>query len=89
MIRDTHSSSNNDISVPRPHTEIFKRSLAYAGPKLWNNIPLREVSNISAFKTPYEKICLKQYRYIVLTLLMYYLLLYYFLLSCSPYPFSF
>ena len=49
---NTRSSSNNDLSVPRPHTEIFKRSLAYAGPKLWNKIPLsiREVSNMSAFK---------------------------------------
>ena len=49
---NTHSSSNNDLSVPRPHTEIFERSLAYAGPKLWNKIPLsiREVSNMSAFK---------------------------------------
>ena len=58
---NTRSSSNNDLSVPRPHTIIFKPSLAYAGPKLWNKIPLsiREVSNISAFKHHNEKIYLK------------------------------
>ena len=49
---NTRSSSTKELIVPRPHTEIFKRSLAYAGPKIWNSLPIaiREVPNINIFK---------------------------------------
>ena len=32
-------SKNQNLSVPFPHKEIYKKSFQYAGAKIWNNLP--------------------------------------------------
>ena len=33
------SISNNNFTVPMPRTSLFKDSLSYSGPVIWNAIP--------------------------------------------------
>ncbi len=37
--------------IPRPYKEIFKQSLSYSGPVIWNNLPtvLRNVQTLNTF----------------------------------------
>ena len=56
----THSSNHSLVSnsshfllhLPFPHKDIFKQSLCYAAPVLWNKLPdnIRSASSIIAFK---------------------------------------
>ena len=43
---------NGNLYVPKPRTEMFKKSFSYSGPFLWNNLPIsiRNVPSINAFK---------------------------------------
>ena len=34
------SDFSNNLSLPFPHTELFKKSLQYSGAKLWNALPV-------------------------------------------------
>ena len=36
---NTRSASNNVLVLPKPNIELFKTSLVYKGPQLWNNLP--------------------------------------------------
>ena len=65
--RDTHelstrSSHNNMIQVPEPKLEIFKNSLKYQGPILWNSLPpqLKTASDIECFKRMYKQLYFKR-----------------------------
>ena len=42
------STSGQTFIPPRPNKEIFKQSIAYSGPIIWNSLPtsLRSVDNI-------------------------------------------
>jgi hypothetical protein len=48
--RETRQSQ--DLLVPLPHTEMFKRSLTYQAPYLWNKLPqnIRNTEDRSSFK---------------------------------------
>lgn len=49
------SAKNSDLFVPQPKKEIFRKSLTYSGPKLWNNIPhsIRKSETIRKFQASY------------------------------------
>ena len=42
----------NVLMVPRPRTEMLRKSLSYIGPEIWNNLPthLHDSMNIISFK---------------------------------------
>ena len=46
-----------DIKLPLPKTEYMKKSIAYAGPTLWNALPstLRSSDSLSVFKRNLKK----------------------------------
>lgn len=56
FVNDTHGYNlrNSDINlkIPLPHTDYSKRSLAYSGPVLWNNLPssIKTTSSFNIFK---------------------------------------
>ncbi len=39
----SHTNASSSFVIPRPHKEIFRQSLSYSGPIIWNNLP-NEVS---------------------------------------------
>ena len=45
------SASNQNFYIPKPKLSIFKESLSYSGPIIWNNIPseIKSSSNLNAF----------------------------------------
>ena len=49
----TRSCSTNNFLIPKPNKEIFKQSLTYSGPIIWNNLPtdIKEKSSIMAFQS--------------------------------------
>ena len=49
------STSTNQLSVPFPNTEAYKKSLSYSGPVLWNNLPLKiqSADSVKVFKRVY------------------------------------
>ena len=53
--RNRRSVSNNDLYIPRPNTEMFRRSFAYRGAKLWNDLPchIRNAKTLQEFKRWY------------------------------------
>ena len=53
---DTRSSENMNLYVPKYTKEICKRSFAYKGSMLWNDLPdeVKESSSLDAFKTNYR-----------------------------------
>ena len=66
LVRNTHhystrSSSSNDIALPLPRTQMFKRMLLFNGPKVWNSIPdnIRSSTNLVCFKAMYKKYLLQ------------------------------
>lgn len=52
------SSKNNDLIIPRPKTEFFKKSLSYSGPKIWNSLDtcIKNSMSIQAFKSTYKSL---------------------------------
>ena len=58
-IRPSHlrSSNEKDFIIPKPNSELFKRSMSYSGAKIWNSIPnnIRECKNIKSFIFNYNK----------------------------------
>ena len=53
----TRSAQNKDVVTPRPNIELFKKSLSYNGPLVWNALPtnLKSSENISDFKRSYKE----------------------------------
>ena len=46
------------LLIPKAKTELFKKSFAYSGPKLWNELPfsIRQAFSNNAFKTKVKSI---------------------------------
>ena len=55
---NTRSSERNDVILPFPRKEIFKRSLMYDGASVFNSLPaiLKDCDNLSDFKKWYKEI---------------------------------
>jgi hypothetical protein len=53
-LRDKHKMH---LHVPRPKCEIYKRSLLYSGPVLWNQLPtqLQSATSLNSFKSMYKR----------------------------------
>ena len=49
------SVDSKALKVPKPSLEIYRKSLAYLGSKIWNELPesVRKVSNLNQFKTSF------------------------------------
>lgn len=56
-LQSLRSSAAINYVLPRPHKELFKQSLIYSGPLIWNNLPdnLRQLGTIDSF----HKNCIK------------------------------
>ena len=52
----THAAISSCLSLPKPRTEILKRSLLYSGPYVWNSLPnhLKQATSILSFKRLYK-----------------------------------
>ena len=44
----TRSATSSCLSLPKPRTELLKRSLLYSGPYVWNSLPnhLKQATSI-------------------------------------------
>ena len=53
--KQLRSSSNNQLLIPKPNLEIYRKSITYSGSKLWNALPLhiRSAPTINQFKSSY------------------------------------
>ena len=51
--RQLRSHSSHTLTIPFPHSEIFKKALFYSGPFHWNN--LSAASSVQSFKSLYLK----------------------------------
>ena len=49
------SVSGENFVIPRPNLSIFKESLSYSGPVIWNSIPL-EIKNFSSLNCLAENV---------------------------------
>ena len=55
--RHNHSTRNADnslLTIPRPNSSLYKRSLAYNGAVTWNELPLTVCSSLQSFKHNYK-----------------------------------
>ena len=50
-LQSLRSTSNLNFLTPRPQKEIFKQSLIYSGPVIWNNLPdyLKNIETTDSF----------------------------------------
>ena len=60
--QNTRSASNNVLVLPKPNIELFKTSLVYKGPQLWNNLShdIQCVYDVSVFKECLKTCLMKQ-----------------------------
>ena len=51
------SEYNEELKVPKPRIEFFRKSLIYSGPVIWNVIPknIRQSDTLQKFKITYIK----------------------------------
>ena len=56
--RNLRSYDNMTLHQPIPNYDIFKRSLAYNGPTIWNALPriIKTSSTIMQFKREYKNV---------------------------------
>ena len=54
----TRNSTNGGFLIPKPRTELYKQSLYFAGPSVWNNLhpALRMEQTLQSFKYKYKQI---------------------------------
>ena len=52
---DLRSTRNQTLHVPKPNLEMYRKTLAYSGPKIWNNLPesVRTAPTLGSFKQRY------------------------------------
>ena len=52
----THAATSSCLSLPKPCTELLKRSLLYSGPFVWNSLPnhLKQATSILSFNRLYK-----------------------------------
>ena len=45
------SITNQNFAIPKPKLTLYKESISYSGPVIWNNIPndIRYLANVSSF----------------------------------------
>lgn len=50
--RQTRSSANNALHIPRSKTTYFDKAFSVFGPKIWNSLPIavRECTSVNSFK---------------------------------------
>ena len=50
-LQSLRSSAAINYVLPRPNKELFKQSLIYSGPLIWNNLPdtLKQLGTINSF----------------------------------------
>ena len=60
---DYPTRTREHLRVPQHNLTVFQHSLAYSGPKIWNNIPdsIKALSTPSSFKRHYKQYILSQY----------------------------
>ena len=51
------STNSNKLYMHKPKTEIFRKSLTYSGPAIWNSLPddVRNANSLTLFKTRYMR----------------------------------
>ena len=56
-IYNTRSSSKENLLIPYPRTEIFKKSFSYSAAKIWNSLPseLQNANSVSDFKRLFKQ----------------------------------
>ena len=52
---DLRSVTNQNLYAPKPKLEIYRKSLAYSGPKIWNTLPasVKNAPSLQSFKQLY------------------------------------
>ena len=50
------SVTNQNFDIPKPKLSVFKESLSYSGPIIWNSIP-SEIKNSSTLNSFAENVC--------------------------------
>ena len=52
----TRADTSSCLTLPKPRTELLKRSLLYSGPFVWNSLPnhLEQAISILSFKCLYK-----------------------------------
>ena len=55
---DLRSTTNQTLHIPKPKLEIYRKSLSYSGPKLWNALPesVRNAPTLGSFKQRYLRL---------------------------------
>ena len=55
---DLRSTTNQILHMPKPKLEIYRKSLSYSGPKLWNALPesVRNAPTLGSFKQRYLRL---------------------------------
>ena len=55
---NTRFSSQDNLIVPKPNTELFKSSFSYSGPKLWNSLTseIKKSNSVCEFKHSYKSL---------------------------------
>ena len=55
------SATSNNLQVPCPKSEYFKRTFLYSGTNLWNSLPsnIKSLNNVICFKTKVKDYLLK------------------------------
>ena len=51
------SAANHTLYIPKPNLEIYRKSLSYSGPKIWNTLPeyVRNAPSLESFKQRYVR----------------------------------
>ena len=57
-IQSLRSVNTSSFQIPRPQKEIFKQSLIYSGPIIWNNLPdsLKNLETVNSFHNQMDEI---------------------------------
>ena len=55
---ELRSATNQCLYIPKPKLEIYRKSLSYSGPKLWNTLPeaVRNAPTLGSFKQRYLRL---------------------------------
>ena len=50
------SCEKDQLQLPKPQTEIFRKSFSYCGVKIWNSLPLnlKQSTSVASFKSNFK-----------------------------------
>ena len=56
--RNLRTFDNMNLYKPKPCCEVFKKSLSFTGPTVWNQLPLnlKESCSLNVFKSMYKRL---------------------------------